>query len=114
MTSATGSPQKSAERPRARRPSEGSRSGRGSDSPGTGSDVEVSVLLEASLIVVEQAHRLGWLHPVGLDGLIDLRLHLALQFRLVVLHRGESLNDRRALDDFFNVVTGRFVGIEED
>jgi len=43
-----------------------------------------------------------------------LGFHLPFQFGFVVLNGGESLNDSGAFDDFFDVVTGGFFGIEED
>ena len=77
-------------------------------------ETQISVFLQPALVIVQQAHGFGGLHAVGLDGLVNLRLHLPLQFVLVVLDRGQALDDRAALDDLFDVVAGRLVGFEED
>src|ERR1035441_2083177 len=108
-TSAIGRPQNKADRPRTRRPSD-----RNSSALGAGSGMaqldramqlkaQVGVLLQTALVIIEEPHGFGGFHPVGLDGLVDLRLHLPLQFILVVLDRGQALDDGAALDNLFNV-----------
>src|SRR5258706_3948370 len=115
ITSAMGSPQNNADNPRANRPRELSSSGCGLDS-GTprASDGEVGVFLKSTLIVVQQPHRFGRFELVRLDGLVDLRLHLALQLRFVILHGGKRLDDRRSFNHFLDVITSPLIRIEED
>src|SRR5712691_10217844 len=62
-------------------------------------DRQVSVLLKPPLVVIEQAHAVGRFHLVGLDRLVDLRLHLTFQLVFVVLHGCQRLNDRAPFDD---------------
>src|ERR1035441_3010742 len=92
-TSAIGSPQNKADSPRTSRPSD-----RKSSALGAGSgmaqlaramqlETQVGVLLQTALVIIEEPHGFGGFHPVGLDGLVDLRLHLPLQLILVVLDR---------------------------
>src|SRR5262249_27669199 len=44
---------------------------------------------------------------------VNLALHLSLQFIFIILNRIQGLDDGCAFDDFFDVITGGFVGIEE-
>src|SRR5688572_27346684 len=73
-TSAIGSPQKSADKPRTRRLSESSSTALRSGSGMGALESEVSVVPETALIVVQPSHALGRLHSVTLDRLVDLRL----------------------------------------
>src|ERR1035441_4757506 len=83
-TRAIGSPQNRADSPRTSRPSDRNNSALGTGSGmlegarATPLETQVRVLLQPALIVIEQAHGFGGLHPVGLDGLVDLGLHLPL------------------------------------
>src|SRR4051812_8081609 len=116
-TNATGNPQKRAERPRTNRPRELSNSGFGPASPdssGLASDGEVGVFLESTFIVIKQSHAFRRLELVRFDRLVDLCLHLALQFQFIVLHGSERLDDSGAFDDFLDVITGAFVGIQKN
>src|ERR1022692_4190165 len=117
--SVMGSPQNRAESPRTSRPSERNSAGLGAESgmPQLDRDMrleaQVGVLLQPALVIIEKAHGFGGFHAVGFDGLVDLPLHLPLQFILIVLDRGKALDDGAAFDDLFNVVAGRLVGFEE-
>src|ERR1035441_2149160 len=115
-----GSPQNKAESPRTSRPSD-----RNSSALGAGSGIrefdwarqleaQVGVFLQPALVIVEEAHGFGGFHAVGLDGLVNLSLHLPLQLVLVVLDGSEALDDGVALDDLFDIVAGGFVRFEED
>src|ERR1022692_4669148 len=118
--SVMGSPQNRAESPRTSRPSDRSSSVLGVESgmPQLDRDMQleaqVGVLLQPALVIIEEAHGFGGFHAVGFDGLVDLPLHLPLQLILVILDRGEALDDGAALDDLFNVVARWLVGFEED
>ena len=78
------------------------------------SKTQISISLQPAFIIIQQAHGFGRFHAVGFDGFVHLRLHLALEFVLVVLHVGERLHDGRAFDDFLDVIAGRLVGLEKD
>src|ERR1035441_9257567 len=118
-TRAIGSPQNKADSPRTSRPSDRNNSALGAGSGMAQLDramqlkAQVGVLLQTAVEIIEKPHGFGGFHPVGLDGLVDLRLHLPLQFILVVLDRGQALDDGAALDNLFNVVAGGLVGFEE-
>src|ERR1039457_4155346 len=117
--SVMGRPQNRAESPRTSRPSERNSAGLGAESgmPQLDRDMQleaqVGVLLQPALVIIEEAHGFGGFHAVGFDGLVDLPLHLPLQLILVILDRGEALDDGAAFDNLFNVVASRLVGFEE-
>src|ERR1035441_741615 len=108
--SVMGSPQNKADSPRTSRPSDRNSSALGAGSGmlefdwGRQLEAQVRIFLQPALVIVKQAHGFGGFHAVGFDGFVNLPLHLPLQLVLVVLDRGETLNNRAALDDLFNVV----------
>src|ERR1039458_10389413 len=118
--SVIGSPQNSADNPRTSRPSD-----RNSSALGAGSgmfqidrtrqlETQISIFFQPALVIVQQAHGFGGLHAIGFDGLVNLRLHLALELVLVVLDRCQALDDRAALDDLLDIIARWFIGFEED
>src|SRR5262249_39498225 len=75
---------------------------------------QVRLVLQAALVVGEQAHALGRLHLVLLDRGVDLRLDLRDEIARLVLRHREDLADAVPLDRLFEVVAAVFVVIEED
>src|SRR5581483_10286907 len=85
MISARGRPQNKADSPRTNCPSERSSSVLGGVSGIiTVSDItmlaarlkrKVGVILQSPLVIIQQPHGFGRLHPVGFDGLVNLRFH---------------------------------------
>src|SRR5436190_18659053 len=114
MSNAAGSPQKSVDKPRTRPRSEDSSAALRSSSGMPSLEGEVSVVPETAFILVQPSHTFAWFHPVTFDRDVDLRFQLPCQILFVVLHGGQRLHNRGALDDFLDVITCCFIRIEED
>src|SRR6185436_19073249 len=91
--SATGNPQNSADNPRTRPRSEVSSRTLRSASGMAALEGEVSVFAETAFIIVQPSHAFGRFHPVALDRIVNLRLQLARQILLVILHRSQRLHN---------------------
>src|ERR1041384_1996111 len=102
-TSAMGSPQNRAERPRTSRRREASSAALRSPSGMAGLKGEVSVFAETAFIIVQPSHAFGRFHPVPFYGVVDLRLQLPGQILFIILHRGQGLHNGCPFNDFLDV-----------
>src|SRR5437868_15297711 len=75
---------------------------------------EIGVLLQKTLIIIQQSHRIVRLEAIGFDGVVDLCLEQPHQLDFVPLRHGKNFADRAATDHFFDVPPGFLIGIEEN